>query len=143
MRSLFFRKAQGCAIACLLSLGMGVPFAHGAGTELPSAALSFDAAIALALQHTPQLAAARSKLEASRLAAISAGELPDPKLALGIENFPVGGPDRYSLTRDFMTMQRIAVMQEFPDRHKRDARLAIDSLTRGAARNTATWSACS
>lgn len=99
-------------------------------------------AIALAVQHTPQLVAARGKLEASRLA-ISAGELPDPKLALGIENFPVGGPDRYSLTRDFMTMQRIAVMHEFPDRDKRDARVAIDSLTRGAARNTATWSACS
>ncbi|MBI3283873.1 MAG: TolC family protein [Burkholderiales bacterium] len=88
-------------------------------------ALSFDAAIAQALQGTPQMLAARSKLEASRLAAISAGELPDPKLALGVENFPVGGPDRYSLTRDFMTMQRIAVMQEFPNRDKRDARVAV------------------
>ncbi len=56
---------------------------------------------------------------------IPAGELPDPKLAVGVENFPIGGPDRYSLTNDFMTMQRIAYMQDVPNRSKRDARIAV------------------
>jgi outer membrane protein TolC len=48
--------------------------------------------------------------------------LPDPRLLVGVDNLPVTGPDRYSLTRDPGTMQRIGVMQEVPNRAKRDAR---------------------
>jgi outer membrane protein TolC len=86
------------------------------------AAISFEAALKRALQESPMLAASAARIDAARSAAIPAGELPDPKLALGIDNLPLDGPDRFSLTRDFMTMRRIGVMQEVPNRAKRDAR---------------------
>jgi outer membrane protein TolC len=48
--------------------------------------------------------------------------LPDPVLRLGVDNVPIEGDDRFSLTRDFMTMRRIGVMQEFTRAEKRGAR---------------------
>ena len=110
------RFRQGIA-ACAASLAV-LPVLH-------AAPLSFDAAVALATRDAPVLQASQNRLEAARQAIGPAGELPDPKLAVGVENFPVGGPDRYTLTRDFMTMQRIAVMQEVPNRDKREARTAV------------------
>ncbi len=50
-----------------------------------------------------------------------AAELPDPKLRFGLENLPVTDSDRLCYNRDFMTMQRIGVMQEFPHGDKRSA----------------------
>jgi len=95
----------------------------GAAHQAFANPLSFDAALALALRETPALKADSAQIIAARQAAIPAGELPDPKLALGIDNLPLEGPDRYSLTGDFMTMQRIGLMQEFPNQAKRDARV--------------------
>lgn len=86
-------------------------------------ALSFDAALALAVSETPALRAEALQIDAARQAAIPAGELPDPRLALGIDNLPVTGADRFTLGRDFMTMRRIGVMQEFPNAAKRGARV--------------------
>lgn len=108
---------SGAALASLLA---------GFTLVLPaeSIALSFDEAVTLATRNTPQLIAAQLKLEAAQQAAIPASELPDPKLAFGVENFPISGADRYRLTEDFMTMQRIAVMHEIPNRDKRNARVA-------------------
>lgn len=85
--------------------------------------LTFDGALALALREAPALRANTLQIDAARQAAIPAGELPDPKLALGVDNLPIDGSDRYSLSRDFMTMRRIGLMQEFPNRAKRDARI--------------------
>jgi len=93
-----------------------------AGTAFAEA-LSFDAALALAVSETPALRAEAAQIDAARQAAIPAGELPNPRLALGIDNLPISGPDRFSLSRDFMTMQRIGVMQEFPNEAKRGARV--------------------
>ena len=50
--------------------------------------------------------------------------LPDPRLIVGVDNLPVTGAEKFSLTRDFMTMQRIGLMQEVPNRAKREARAA-------------------
>lgn len=87
--------------------------------------LTFNAALALALREAPILTANAAQLDAARQAVIPAGELPDPKLALGVENLPIEGPDRFSLSSEAMTMRRIGVMQEFPNRAKRDARVAV------------------
>ena len=91
--------------------------------------LSFEQALSLSTQGAPTLVASQAKVDAARAAAIPAAELPDPKLAVGVENFPTGGPDRYSLTGDFMTMQRIAYMQDIPNRSKREARVAVAQAT--------------
>ena len=89
-----------------------------------SAGLSFDEATRLARERAPALQAQHSALAGAQAAQPAAATLPDPRLNVGIENFPIGGPDRYSLTRDFMTMQRIALMQEVPNQAKREARAA-------------------
>lgn len=86
--------------------------------------LSFDAALALAVREAPSLRADTAMTEAARHALIPAGELPDPRLALSIDNFPVDGDQRFSLGSEPMTMQRIGVMQEFPNSLKRQARVA-------------------
>ncbi len=84
--------------------------------------LSFEAALEAALREAPSLQAEAAQIESARQAAIPAGELPDPKLALGIDNLPITGDDRFSLSREPMTMQRIGFMQEFPNTAKRVAR---------------------
>ncbi len=43
-------------------------------------------------------------------------------LKFGVENLPLSGPERLSLTRDFMTMRRIGLMQELPSAQKRKLR---------------------
>lgn len=94
---------------------------------LPSLAdpLTLDEALRLAEDNAPSLTAQAAKLEAANSAAIPAGELPDPKLLLGVQNYPIGGPDRWSIDQDFMTMQMVGVMQEVPNRDKRRARIKV------------------
>jgi len=94
---------------------------------LPSLAapLTLDEALRLAEDNAPSLTAQAAKLDAARQSTVPAGELPDPKLLLGVQNFPVGGPDRWSLDQDFMTMQMLGVMQEVPNRAKRRARVEV------------------
>jgi outer membrane protein TolC len=77
-----------------------------------------------AVERSRQLAAQDLAVFASREMAVAAGQLPDPVLRLGIDNLPIEGGDRFSVTRDFMTMRRIGVMQEFTGQEKRRLRAA-------------------
>lgn len=79
-------------------------------------------AVQQALERSPGHRAAESAIQASRESALQAGQLPDPMLKLGIDNLPVEGPDRWSLTRDFMTMRRIGIEQQWVSSTKRAAR---------------------
>lgn len=96
-----------------------------AGFSTFSHALTFDEALRLAQAKAPQLKAREENVAAAQSNSVPAGELPDPKLALGIDNLPVNGPDAYSVSSDFMTMRRIGVMQEVPSSAKREARIAV------------------
>ncbi|TWI49267.1 outer membrane protein TolC [Pseudomonas duriflava] len=100
-----------------------------------SSALTLDEAIRLAERDAPSMAARQAGIEAARSAAIPAGELPDPKLALGLQNVPIQGEDRFSLNRDSMTMQMVGVTQDVPNRDKRRARVeaAQASVSRAEA----------
>ena len=71
-------------------------------------------------------------VDAAREMVVPAGELPDPKLKVGVENVPTQGADAWSLTRDFMTMSKIGLMQEFPREDKR--RLKVERAERDAER---------
>src|SRR5882672_8975759 len=75
-----------------------------------------------AVARSQQLVGQDSAIAAAREMAVAAGQLPDPVLKLGVDNLPVSGEDRFSLTRDFMTMRRIGVMQELTRGEKRDLR---------------------
>src|SRR5688572_739177 len=83
--------------------------------------LSLEDALKAGAAQSPRLAAQRHMLSSTEAQVGRAGELPDPKLRLGIENLPVTGPDRFHYGRDFMTMRQIGWVQEFPNSAKRSA----------------------
>jgi len=91
--------------------------------SLQAAALTLDQALVLAEREAPSLAAQAAGVQAARHAAEPAGELPDPKLLLGVQNLPIGGEDRWRLNAEPMTMGMLGVMQEVPSRAKRRARV--------------------
>ena len=115
------------SFACIAA----APSVHAAGSE----PLSLSETIRLAGGQSRQLAAQDAAVAAAREMSVSAGQLPDPVLRLGVDNLPVTGPDSYSLTNDFMTMRRIGVMQEFPREEKR--RLRSERSEREAEREGA------
>ena len=85
-------------------------------------ALTLGEAQDLAIFRSAQLIGNKASVAAARQMASAAGQLPDPVLKLGVENLPINGPDRLSLTRDFMTMRRIGLSQEIPRAEKRQLR---------------------
>lgn len=84
----------------------------------------------LGLEQAQHIAVARSRtlagidaaVSASRDMAVAARQLPDPVIKFGVDNLPIGGPDSFSLSNDFMTMRRIGVMQELTRSAKRERR---------------------
>lgn len=68
------------------------------------------------------LAAQDSAVTASREMAVAAAQLPDPTLSVGLQDLPVNGSARFSLTQDSFTMLNVGVMQEFTRGAKRQAR---------------------
>ncbi len=85
--------------------------------------LTFHAALNLADDTAPSLAAKTKGVEAARAAAIPAGQLPDPKLSLGLQNFPISGPPAGTFNGDSMTMATIGLSQDVPNGGKRRARV--------------------
>lgn len=83
--------------------------------------LSLDEAVTLGLARSLRLTSQSLAVQAAAETVDRARELPDPKLRFGLENLPVTDSDRLRYDRDFMTMRRIGVMQEFPHGEKRDA----------------------
>jgi outer membrane protein TolC len=88
-----------------------------------------------AIERSRMLVAQDSAINASREMAVSAAQLPDPVAKLEINNLPVNGEDRFSLTRDFMTMRSVGVMQELTRSEKREAR--ADRFEREAEKSVA------
>jgi outer membrane protein TolC len=92
--------------------------------------LTLDEALQIAEAQQPLLAAQHAGIRAAEEATVAASQLPDPKLKLGLLNVPATGEDAFSLTRDFMTMRMIGVMQEFPRAEKRRLRGALLEIDR-------------
>lgn len=103
------------AVLLFILVASGLPLSARA-----AAPLSLTEALAIADRESALLAAQRSAISAAEETTTAARELPDPKLKFGIDNLPADGPDRYSLTRDFMTMRKIGVAQEFVRDEKRE-----------------------
>ena len=111
--------SRSCALAFVLALSA----ATASPAESPDArALSFIDAVRLADSASPAIGAQQAAAESAADAIDPAGALPDPQLVAGVDNLPVSGGDSFSLTRDFMTMRKIGVMQEFPRRENRQLR---------------------
>ncbi len=84
--------------------------------------LTLAEALRLAVDRSQQVVAQDAVVLSAREQAVSAAQLPDPVLKLAVDNLPVNGEDRFSLTNDFMTMRRIGLMQEIPRAEKRQLR---------------------
>ena len=87
-------------------------------------ALTLEDALRIAQGRSRQLVADSALAGAAREQALAAGQLPDPVFKAGLNSLPVDGPDRFSLTRDFMTMRSIGVAQELTRGSKLQARSA-------------------
>lgn len=107
-----FRSCMLCMFLAMLAVGAA------SAAEAP---LTLAEAQRRAVERSRQLAAQDAAVLASREMAVAAGQRPDPVLKFGVDNLPVNGEDRFSLTRDFMTMRRIGVMQELTRGQKRAA----------------------
>lgn len=103
-----------------LALGLALVPGWSAATDL-----SFDEALRISAARAPMLQARQSQVLASREESARAAALPDPKLTLGLANWPVTGVDAFDSRTDDMTMKQVGVMQEFPARAKRQARQAV------------------
>lgn len=115
MHSISLRRAGGtCLVAALCAASIPAFTAE--------APLTLEQAQKIAVERSRQLDAQSLGVNAARDMAVAAGQLPDPVLSTGLESVPIEGPDRFSLTREAMTMRRIGVMQELPSRTKRALR---------------------
>jgi cobalt-zinc-cadmium efflux system outer membrane protein len=90
----------------------------------PAAPLTLEQALELAVQRSEATRSSRAGVLGATEAARAAGQLPDPMLRVGVDNLPVTGADRFSTTRDSMTMKRIGIAQEWVSTDKRAARQA-------------------
>lgn len=109
----------GSRITTLITVLIALPLSVNAQSML-----TIERAQTLAIQKSSQLVASDAMGKAARDMGIAAGQLPDPVLKFGINNLPINGEDRLSLSKDFMTMRSIGLMQEFTRDAKRSARTA-------------------
>lgn len=71
--------------------------------------LTFDAALARARDNAPSLRAKGAGADSARAARGAAGALPDPKLAIGYDSFPISGPLAFEPQRDNFSWVRFGV----------------------------------
>lgn len=105
-------KISAAALAAVIAVYAGLASAEN---------LTFNTALDRAAANAPLLQAKAAGVEAARSAATAAGQLPDPTLSVSLENFPISGPQAFTLNGDSMTMARIGVEQLFPNPAKRRA----------------------
>ena len=120
-----FRRRATARLNRLALASLGLLAGLAAGAAPAAGALTLDDALQLAQQRSRQLPAQELVADAALQRAQAARQRPDPVLKLGISNLPIDGADRFSLTRDFMTMRTIGLMQEFTRSGKRQARAAL------------------
>ena len=112
------RRCRGVLVVLVLLGGLAASGVHAQET------LALDQALHLAEARSLQLPAQDAAALAAREMAAAAAQRPDPVFRAGVNNLPVNGPDRLSLTRDFMTMRSVGLSQEFTRADKREARAA-------------------
>ena len=114
---------QLCAIACLFSI---YSYAN-------AQSLSLEIALKQAEQNAPILKANNAQIESAEYMVLASGILPNPKLFVGLDNYPVSGDAAWSVTQEGMTMQKIGIMQDFPNRAKRQAEVELAKAELGSA----------
>jgi outer membrane protein TolC len=123
----------------VLAVGLALASAASWAAE---GTLSLAEAQRLAVERSRNITAQTLGIDAARSMAQAAGQLPDPVLILAVENLPItketaleepahptaakfantNSGNRFSVTRDNMTMRRIGLMQEWTRGEKRELR---------------------
>jgi outer membrane protein, heavy metal efflux system len=116
------RRAAYMIGALVLLFIHSAPPAARAAEPVPT--LTLESALYAAEQRSLALTAQDRAVDAAQEMAVAAGRLPDPMLELGVDNLPVEGPMRYSLSDDFMTMRSVGLTQTLTRADKRRARSA-------------------
>ena len=96
--------------------------------------LTLDTALKLAEQYAPTLRVNSAQIEGAENVVLASGILPNPKLFVGLDNYPVSGDAAWSVTQEGMTMQKIGIMQDFPNRAKRLAEIELAKAELGSAK---------
>ena len=102
--------------------------------------LSVSEAMQLAERSAPGLDARQASADMATAMSESVRALPDPKLKFGIDNLNFEGEDRFTTTRDFMTMRRIGISRDMPRAEKRELksqRFQIEAQREAAMREDA------
>ena len=110
---ILLRRYAPRALALLALASVGTPTFAGP--------LTFGAALEKAAADAPSITAKSLAATATRSSRIASGQLPDPKLALGIASFPISGPLAFEPQRDNFTWMNIGVAQDIPNLAKRRA----------------------
>lgn len=118
-------KWGGCSIATICFF-----LSYGHAYAQP---LTLDTALKLAEQYAPTLRANSAQIEGAENMVSASGILPNPKLFVGLDNYPVSGDAAWSVTQEGMTMQKIGIMQDFPNRAKRLAEVELAKAELGSA----------
>ncbi|MDB5975237.1 MAG: hypothetical protein JWR07_1997, partial [Nevskia sp.] len=100
-----------------------IPPAHAHPFDFATAAsgapLSIADAAALALTDQPILSGREASIDAEEQLAVSAAQLPDPRLIAGIKDLPVDRGEAFSVRDDNFTMFSVGISQDFPRGDKR------------------------
>ena len=118
-------KWGGCSIATICFF-----LSYGHAYAQP---LTLDTALKLAEQYAPTLRANSAQIEGAENMVSASGILPNPKLFVGLDNYPVSGDAAWSVTQEGMTMQKIGIMRDFPNRAKRLAEIELAKAELGSA----------
>ncbi len=89
--------------------------------QTSSSLLTLEDALDAAQARSAALQAQDAVTRAVREMAVSAGRLPDPVLRLSVNNLPIEGPERFSLTSERMTTRAAEITQRFSGIEKREA----------------------
>ncbi len=87
--------------------------------------VGYEEALEAARAEQPVLEAGALRVEARRVAADAADELPDPRLRAGVMNLPVTGPAAFEIDRQLPSQIAIGIEQEIPNLARRRARSGL------------------
>ena len=97
-------------LVLLFSIASTTAFAADLG-EGNSKGVSLESAVKMALAIDPWLIGNKHSQDAIEALSVSAGELPDPKVSLGLANLPT---DTFDFQQEGMTQAKIGISQMFP-----------------------------
>ncbi len=105
---ILFRSAPR---TCALALLVGLSALSVSSTQAQQQPLSLAEAEQRAIQHEPGQKALKARANALEERSVMVGQLPDPKLRMGMANFPL---ESGGFTTEGMTQAQIGIRQAFP-----------------------------